>query len=647
MADERFFDEFAEDFFAEASDHLATMRRALLTLEDSAQRKALVPPQLLRDLLRSLHTLKGLCGMVGLGHAAALAHAVEESLRQADLEQSVPGAGLAESMFSAARALEQSIAAYRAGDPAPDVATVITELRALTYVPDRAASGADDVATPANYTFTFTPSPELNARGVTVEVVRTRLQSLGRVLGVVPRVDANGAIKFEFQVAAEPGREPDETWQQDGMAWRIEPAALPVPAQPLVAVETLARSNMVRVEVGRLDELMLQIGELVMSRARLHDAVGRLRAVRSNAAIVEVEEANDAIERQLRDLRGAVMRVRLVRVGEVFERMRFVARDVASETARQVRIEVEGGSTEIDKIVVERMLEPLLHLVRNAISHGIESPAERTALGKDPIGVLRLRAESAGDEIVMHVEDDGRGIDIDEIRRVARQRGLPAQQIEQADHVLDILSLPGFSTQDVADLASGRGVGMAVVRSTISELGGQLAMTTEVGRGTSFSVRLPLTLMIVDALLVEVADQIIAVPQPSLREVLQLEGDEITTLENNELMSYRAGVLPLVRLRSIFAKAPATRPKCNVLVVGGDTDPVGLVVDRIRGLREIVVRSLADPLVAVPGIAGAAELSDGTVTLILDTAGLVRYARERKRDRQVVPIDFRQQGRSA
>ena len=646
MTEERFFDEFAEDFFAEASEHLDTIRRSLLILEDATQRRALLPADQLRELLRSLHTMKGLCGMVGLGTAAALAHAVEESLRHANLEHAVAASELPGRMFAAARVLEQALAAHRTGDPQPDVEAVIAELRELA--PGGAEVGAAGQAdSPADHTFTFMPSAELNARGITVDVVRTRLQSLGRLLRVVPRVAPSGAITFEFHLTVEPGREPDAAWLEDGMSWRVEAAPAAPTLQPRVdPLESLPRSNMVRVEVGRLDELMLQIGELVMSRARMQDAVGRLRETRSNAAIGEVEETSDVIERQLRDLRSAVMRVRLVRVGEVFERMRFVARDAASETGKQARVEVEGGATEIDKIVVERMLEPLLHLVRNAISHGIESPAERVALAKDPIGVLRLRAESAGDEIIIHVEDDGRGIDLDVIRRIAAQRGVPADQIGGAESILDILCQPGFSTQDVADITSGRGLGMAVVRSTINELGGQLSMVTKPGHGTSFRVRLPLTLMIVDALLVEVADQIIAVPQPSLREVMQLEGEEVTTIENNEIMSYRGGVLPLVRLRSVFAKPLAHRAKCNVLVVGSEHEPVGLVADRIRGLREIVVRSLADPLVAVPGIAGAAELSDGSVTLILDTAGLVRYARERKQGRPVIPIDF-QQGRSA
>lgn len=647
MTEERFFDEFAEDFFAEASEHLDSIRRSLLILEDVTQQRGLLPAEQLRELLRSLHTMKGLCGMVGLGTAAALAHAVEDSLRHANLERTVAGAELPGRMFAAARVMEQALAAHRTGDPQPDVAVVIAELREQAVgggVVDAPAGPADFQA---DYTFTFVPSAELNARGVTVDVVRTRLQSLGRLLRVVPRVDPGGAITFEFHITMEPGREPDPAWLEDGMSWRVEAAPAAPTGQPRVdPLESLPRSNMVRVEVGRLDELMLQIGELVMSRARMQDAVGRLRETRSNAAIGEVEESSDVIERQLRDLRSAVMRVRLVRVGEVFERMRFVARDAASETGKQARVEVEGGATEIDKIVVERMLEPLLHLVRNAISHGLETPAERVALGKDPIGVLRLRAESAGDEIVIHVEDDGRGIDLDVIRRIAAKRGVAADQLGGAESILDILCLPGFSTQDVADITSGRGVGMAVVRSTVNELGGQLTMATEAGHGSSFRVRLPLTLMIVDALLVEVADQIIAVPQPSLREVMQLEGEEVTTIENNEIMSYRGGVLPLVRLRSVFAKPLARRAKCNVLVVGSEHEPVGLIADRIRGLREIVVRSLADPLVAVPGIAGAAELSDGSVTLILDTAGLVRYARERKHGRPVIPIDF-QQGRSA
>ncbi|HEY0673870.1 MAG TPA: chemotaxis protein CheA [Longimicrobiales bacterium] len=638
MPDERFFDEFAEDFFAESTEHLQTVRAALLELEDALGTAALLPAPRIAALMRSLHTLKGLSGMVGLTDAASIAHGMEEVLRIARLElKTVPLATL-QLLFDATHTLDLCLTAYRSGAPAPDVAVILDRLQeyaAVAVAGDPATGASAQHTARPNYTFTFTPSAELAARGIGVELVRTRLQSLGDVVRVLPRVAEGGGISFEFSVLLEPEREPLDLWRADGMDWRME-SPLPQPALAAVAASraaatSLPSARLVRVDLARLDELMLLVGDLVMSRARLQDEIARLRQDRSNAAFAAVEDSNTVIERQVRDLRSAVMRVRLVPIGEVFERMRFVARDVARETGKQVRVLIAGGTTEIDKLVVERMLEPLLHLVRNAVSHGIEPAEQRLAAGKDPIGLITLRAQSAGDQIVIDVMDDGRGLDAERIQRLAQERGVLQRTEQLADvDLLDILCTPGFSTSNNTDLASGRGVGMEVVLKTVQNIGGELRLETEKNAGTRFTIRLPLTLMIVDALLVSVAGQTYAIPQPSLREVLQISADEIVGLENNEVIRYRDGVLPLIRLRHVFSTQAGTNEKFTVLVVGNEIQQMGLVVDRLLGLREIVVRPVADPLVAVPGIAGAAELSDGSVALILDATGLVQYAQKRK-----------------
>jgi two-component system, chemotaxis family, sensor kinase CheA len=635
LADERFFDEFAEDFFAESTEHLETVRGCLLELEDADAAGRLLSPARTSAILRSLHTVKGLCGMVGLADGASIAHGMEEVLRAVDLERRTAPADTMQLLFDATAELGHCLKAYRNGTTPPDVTRVTDALAAYTsrMTPESDKIAATSSGSRRNYVFTFAPAAHLAARGVGVELVRTRLQSLGEVVRVTPRVGEGSSILFEFSVLLEPGREPLEEWRADAMDWRAEEQVSP-PAvssdDATQAVTSFSSARLVRVDLGRLDALMLLAGELVMTRARLEDDILRLRTDRTPSAFHAVEDSNNLLERQLRDLRAAIMRVRLVPIGEVFERMRFVARDVARETGRQVRIEMSGGNTEIDKVVVERMVEPMLHLVRNAVSHGIEPAAERVAAGKDAIGLITLRAHSAGDQIVIEVIDDGAGLDAERIRAVAKERGVAGAADADAD-LLEILCTPGFSTRSSTDLAAGRGVGMDVVRKTVAEVGGQLHLDTEKNSGTRFTIRLPLTLMIVDALLVSVAGQTYAIPQPSLREVLQITPDEIVSFENNEVLRYRENVLPLIRLRSVFALTSAgTLDRCNVLVVGSEAFQVGLVADRIIGLREIVVRSVGDPLVTVPGIAGAAELSDGSVALILDANGLVQYANKRK-----------------
>jgi two-component system, chemotaxis family, sensor kinase CheA len=636
VPDERFFDEFAEDFFAESTEHLETVRGCLLALEDAAEARTLLPASQGAALMRALHTLKGLCGMVGLTDAASVAHGLEEVSRNINLDVRTPTADTLRVLFDATLVLDQCLKAYRSGTSTPSVENTLRQLHFHGQPETASGEAVSDAAIPPsrhNYTFTFAPSSDLAARGIGVELVRTRLQSLGDVVRVTPRVTEAGSIIFEFNVLLQPDRHPLDAWRADGMDWRVE-KPMPAPAQAAVeaavAATSLPSGRLVRVDLSRLDELMLLTGELVMSRARLADDIMRLRQNPTKAAFAAVEDDNVALERQLRDLRSAIMRVRLVPIGEVFERMRFVARDVARERGKQVKVEIAGGTTEIDKIVVERMLEPMLHLVRNAVSHGIEPASERAAAGKDPMGVITLRAQSAGDQIVIDVIDDGAGVDVERIRAVARERGVLRADREDTD-LLEILGTLGFSTSENTDLASGRGVGMDVVLKAVQNVGGELRMETKAGQGTCFTIRLPLTLMIVDALLVSVAGQTYAIPQPSLREVLQIATDEIVSLENNEVIRYREGVLPLIRLRSVFAATAAgTQDKCNVLVVGNDKQQMGLVADRILGLREIVVRPVADPLVSVPGIAGAAELSDGRIALILDANGLIQHAHARR-----------------
>jgi two-component system chemotaxis sensor kinase CheA len=385
----------------------------------------------------------------------------------------------------------------------------------------------------------------------------------------------------------------------------------------------LAPSNVVRVDLARLDELMRLIGELVTSRARLDESLKHLRQHVAPAEWRALQETSQAMSRQLRDLREGVMRVRMVQVGEIFERMRFVVRDLTRESGKEIRLDLRGQETEIDKFLVERMTDPLLHLVRNAVSHGLETVEERAALGKPPAGRITLRAATSGENVLIEIADDGRGIEAERVAARARERGLISgdARLDEA-LMLKLICAPGFSTRDEADRASGRGVGMDVVCSTVEELGGTLTMATEKDRGTRFTIELPLTLAIADALIASVGGQRFAFPQAVVREVIEVEASAVRVLENNEIVSYRGGVLPLVRLARLFGLEETTGRAFHVFVIGGGANAVGLAVDRAVGQREVVVRGLNDPLVKVAGVAGATDLGDGRVVLILDVAAL-------------------------
>jgi two-component system chemotaxis sensor kinase CheA len=631
MSAESPFAGFMDEYFAECDEHLATIRRLLLEIEPVAAAGAAAPPDTIEELFRSFHSIKGISGMVELREAETLAHHLESYLRVLrDRESRLTPAGL-DALVAGVDALERTIAARRDGHAPPPVDGIVGALQGVTPSADAAAS-ATDVAPLASWRITFAPSAGLLARGINVDVVRARLRETGRIVGAAPKIQ-DGSVAFEFLLAGELDEPTIDAWRSDGIiaeAVTAEGSAgvQDVEAQPAEGAARLAPSHVVRVDLTRLDELMRIIGDLVISRARLDDALARVERRVPPVEWRVVQEQSQTIERQLRDLREGLMRVRLVPVREIFRRMPFVVRDLARDTGKQVRLEMRGQDTEIDKFLIERMMDPVLHLVRNAVSHGLEDPAERVAAGKPAEGTLTLAAASVGDMVLIEVADDGRGIDAAAVASRARTMGIavPDGALDMAT-LLDVICAPGFSTRAESDRASGRGVGMAVVKNTIVELNGRFMLQTAPGEGTRFVIELPLTLSITDALIAHVGDRTFAVPQGNVREVVEIDPASVRVIERHELAPFRGGSLPILRLSRLFGIAEQPRRALHVFVVGSGTDAVGVAVDRVSGQREIVVRSMADSLVKAGGIVGATDLGDGRAVLILNLPDLARHAR--------------------
>ncbi len=629
-----------DDYFAECDDHLRTVRRTLLALSDAADDNR-ADAASLEQLFRSFHSLKGLSGMVELRDAEQLAHEMETYLRALQRAETALTRDGVESLIAGTRTLEQVIEARRDGSAAPPVEATLDRLASLASngrsapaarsapVPPRAPGGI------ASWRVRYVPTPELIARGINVNVIRAKLQEAGQIVQATPHVIAGGGIAFDFIVAAALSEASLRAWQEDGLV--VEAVQAPAPdaaADPLPdmvsAPVTLAPSHFVRVDLTRLDDLMRIIGDIVVARARLADNLAHVERHVPAAEWRALQENGVAIERHLRDLREGVMRVRLVPIGEVFERMIFVVRDLAREQGKRVSLDLHGQSTEIDKFLIERMMDPLLHLIRNAITHGVESPAERVAMGKEEEGRLTLRASTAGDLVVIEVEDDGRGIDAGAVAERARALGRNiGDEALDAATLLDLICAPGFSTREDVDRASGRGVGMSVVRNAVHAIGGTMIVETEQGRGTRFTLQLPLTLAITDALIATAGDRTFAVPQGAVCEVIEVDPSTVRRIENNEIVPYRGGVLPLLRLVRLFHLPERPRPRLHAFVIGRGAAAVGIVVDRVLGQREIVVRTFSDPFIKVEGVAGATELGDGHMVLIVDVLALSRRGRER------------------
>lgn len=384
----------------------------------------------------------------------------------------------------------------------------------------------------------------------------------------------------------------------------------------------------IRVDTARMDNLINLVGEMVITRTRLVQVGLDLKAqYKLDPLVNSLIETNVYLGRLMNDLQESVMRLRMVPIGTVFSRFPRLVRDLARKTKKEIELVVKGEDTELDKTVVEVIGDPLMHLIRNSVDHGIESPEERKAAGKPVVGKITLDAYHEGNHIAILVSDDGVGLPLESIRRKAIERGLVGEREELSDRdIANLIFLPGLSTAEKVTDISGRGVGMDVVKKALNNLGGMIDIETRRGQGTTFIIRLPLTLAIIQALLVEVGEEIYAVPLSSVLETLLVNREDIKTVGGLPMVQLRGNTLPLISLQEKF-ELPAPEVEAEevfVVVVGLGDKALGLVVDGLRGQQEIVIKSLGDMLNNLPGIAGATILGDGKVTLILDIGSLIQ-----------------------
>jgi two-component system chemotaxis sensor kinase CheA len=391
-------------------------------------------------------------------------------------------------------------------------------------------------------------------------------------------------------------------------------------------------TRMVRVDIGRLDEMMNLVGELVIDRGRLAQVLRELSGrLSGDPALDSLAEIAQHLGRVSDDLQEQVMLARLLPIENVFNRFPRMVRDLARKSGKQVRFIVEGEQTGLDRSVIDEIGDPLLHLLRNAVDHGVEPPAERRAAGKSPEATVRLAARHEENHIVIEVADDGRGIDPRRVRESAVRKGLlsPEAAARLSDEeAINLIFAPGFSTAERVTDVSGRGVGMDVVRTNIEKIGGSVRVQTQVGAGTTFVITLPLTLAIIRALLVRVGEAVFTIPLSSVQETLRVRTDAIRTVHQREVVLIRGQALPLVRLADLFggrgrSAEPAASDGRYVVVVRSGRTELGLVVDRLIGEQEVVIKSIGGVLGEVDGIAGATILGDGRVSMIVDVPKVV------------------------
>jgi two-component system chemotaxis sensor kinase CheA len=407
-------------------------------------------------------------------------------------------------------------------------------------------------------------------------------------------------------------------------AKKPEAADAPAADAPAAADKRLRGGQSVRVDIDKLDTLLNLVGELVINKTRLEQ-------IGLSHHLVDLTETIEQMDRVTTDLQAVVMKVRMVPVGQVFNRFPRMVRDLSRDLNKEINLIIQGEETELDRTVIDEIGDPLVHLLRNAIDHGIESPAEREAKGKNPVGEVRLIARHEGNNVIIVVEDDGAGVNPEVVKQKALEKGLISQaEAEKMDtaEAVRLLFLPGFSTAKVVTDVSGRGVGMDAVKTKIESLGGMVDVETKVNEGSTFKIRLPLTLAIIQALLVKVCEEIYAIPLGSIDSTINITPGDIKTIQSQEVILLRGQIIPIVRLGK-FLDVPQTvcanqEEELYVVIVHMGEQKAGVIVDTLIGQQEIVIKSLGKLLASIKVLAGATILGDGKVALILDVGSLMQ-----------------------
>jgi two-component system chemotaxis sensor kinase CheA len=645
--------QYAELFLSESREHVSAINHLLLTLEGDPRSRDAV-----EGLFRAVHTIKGMSATMGYRAVADLAHEMEDVLDRVRQGRMTADPAMVDTLFAACDALEQSIElAVEEGDDDGQVAPVVARLRALAGGTDAPSHAADAVpaASPAPAPAVFeapveeetedaamrvriTVDPASALPGVRAFMAVRAARALGTVTSLEPSESAmqeegfSGTVRFVLRSSA-PGHEIEAALRSAGEIRDVEIAEGLMDA-PVAAPEASAdgaaaaqggpatRARNIRVDLRRLDALVNGVGELVIVRDRMR----RL----SGGAEAELADAIDQAARLIGELQDEIMQARMAPVWQVFDRFPRLVRDAARSLGKRVDFVIEGKEIELDRSMLDEIGDPLVHLLRNSLDHGIESPAERRAAGKPETGTLRLSAARERSRIVIRVEDDGRGIQRDRVLAKALAAGLVTADEARGmsdDDVARLITRPGFSTAETVTDVSGRGVGLDVVATRVRALGGMLEIASTPGQGTSMTLQLPQTLAIVRALLVRQSGETYALPLTHVGETVHLQPEEIGAVKGRPVAYLRDEVIPLHSLRTLLS-TNGTRPegKRAAVILEVGEQRVGLEVDQLLGQQEIVVKAFDATADTLRLFSGATILSDGRPALILDAGSLLGAA---------------------
>ncbi len=648
---------FKEVFAAEARDYLQSLNEDLLDFEKNPQDHSTVD-----EMFRAAHSLKGMAGTMGFDELTEFTHEMESVLDLLRTGELQPTTHVINVLFMAVDTLELLLDETISERPISSYAEQIAALRALVENPqvaETAISGEMTYSAELNefnretikqgiaqgykaFAVSVVLRPKTILKSVRVYTVFQALEEVSTIVQSNPAVQDLEDEKFDRQFAlvlltkesgdrirqiVEGISEIESVRVEEIVLDTVEAVdkaqdetAAAVSTQvPSAPVRISRQEPLVRVETERLDKLINLVGELVISRTQVIEMVKSGESTDRMGAL-------DQLDRITTELQYAAMSLRMVPIKQVFDRFPRMVRDLAQARGKDINLEIFGETTELDRSIVNQIGDPLVHLLRNSIDHGIEPKAERIAKGKPAAGTIRLSARHEGSHILIEISDDGQGLNIDRIREEAIERGLlpvGTKEISMAEAV-NFLFHPGFSTAETVTDLSGRGVGLDAVKATVESLSGTIDMESEPGRSTRTIIKLPLTLAIIKALLVKVDGETVAIPIQAVRENIQVEPGQIKTIQQNDVIMLRNEVLPLYDLADCLGFAPVDRSgPLPVIIVEVRGEKVGFIVEDLIGQQEIVIKSLSSIVGDVKGVAGATVLGNGRIALIIDNSTLI------------------------
>ncbi|ERJ95286.1 putative chemotaxis protein CheA [Selenomonas sp. oral taxon 892 str. F0426] len=679
--------QYMDMFLDESHEHLQSLNEGLLSLEENMEEIGVV-----NDIFRNAHTLKGMSATMGFAKIAELTHEMEDVLDLVRKEQLKLNEDIMDTLFKCLDSLEQMVDSVGNGEAEDvvDVSDLVAKLSSIskgTPAPAAATPAAANSAAPAASEGDSAKSVDLELDDIDLDVMKKAkeagmnmfhvkvtlmetcvlkaarsvmvmhaLDEIGDVIKSIPPAEDLEQEKFErsFDVVIATGGDaqavqnavdtvseiedvlvepldPDKVGKSEAPASATSPAPAAKAAAPAAKKEAAKpaaapakkphQSQSVRVDIEKLDTLMNLMGELVINKVRL-EQIGQTHR------LSDLMETLEQMDRVTGDLQNIVMKVRMVPVSAVFNRFPRMVRDVSKELGKDINLTIEGEETELDRTVIDEIGDPIMHLLRNSLDHGVESPDAREAKGKPRTGEVGLIARHEGNNVVIMITDDGAGIDASKIRRKAVEKGMVTQSeadsLDDADAVR-LIFLPGFSTAEQITDISGRGVGMDVVRSKIEALSGHVDVETHIDEGSVFKIKLPLTLAIIQAMLVRVQEEMYAIPLTSIDSTINIEPSDIQTVQNKEVIVLRGEIIPIIRMEEAL-QVPHTKDSDEhfVVVVHAGEAKAGIVVDNLIGQQEIVIKTLGNLFAGLKLFGGATVLGDGRVALILDVATMIQ-----------------------